>query len=69
MIKRGKNFIKDINKNKKYSLEFGPGPNKKNNFSISIDLIDFKTVDIVGDIFEVLRLIEDSSVEYIESYY
>ncbi len=69
MIIRGKNFIDEINKNKNKSLEFGPGPNKKNDTNITIDLIDFKSVDIVGDIFEVLSLIEDSSIEFIESYH
>ena len=69
MIIRGKNFIDEINKNKNKSLEFGPGLNKKNDTNITIDLIDFKSVDIVGDIFEVLSLIEDSSIEFIESFH
>lgn len=37
------------------SIELGCGPLKRNPNSIGIDALDFPAVDLVGDVFEVLR--------------
>ena len=69
MISKGTDLIKTINLNKRAKLEFGCGQKKKSDESISIDIKDFSSVDIVGDIFEVLNLIDDNSIDYIESFH
>lgn len=43
-------------------VELGCGPKKQFNNSISIDLIDYPTVDIVGDLIDVLKVFPSNSV-------
>lgn len=45
------------------SLEFGCGPRPAFPEYISVDLIDYPNVDIVGDAFEVLAQIQENRVE------
>ena len=65
MIKDKKNILNELQKGLKIDLELGCGPNKKNNQSIGIDILDFNCVDIVGDIFEVLKKIPTESINNI----
>lgn len=44
------------------SLELGCGPRKRHANSIGIDALDYPCVDLVGDVFEILRKLPDSSV-------
>lgn len=62
MIKDKKNILKKLEEGLKFDLELGCGQNKKNNQSIGIDILDFNCVDIVGDIFEVLKKIPNGSI-------
>lgn len=50
-------------------LELGCGEFKKNFSSIGVDALDYPSVDLVGDIFEVLRRLPDSSVDSVYSYH
>ena len=49
------------------TLELGCGKNKKLQSAIGIDAIDYDSVDIVGDIFEVMKAFPDTSVNSINS--
>lgn len=62
MIKDKKNILKKLEEGFKCDLELGCGQNKKNDQSIGIDLLDYTCVDIVGDIFEVLKKIPTESI-------
>lgn len=48
-------------------LEIGCGGNKKYGYAVGIDALDFPCVDIVGDVFEVLRLFPNDSIDEITS--
>lgn len=48
-------------------LELGCGNLKRNPDAVGIDAIDYDCVDLVGDAFEVLRLIPDNSVSGVSS--
>jgi len=58
-----------VNSNEKIILELGCGNHKKINNSIGIDAIDYPGVDVIGDIFEVLRLIPDSTIDEVHSFH
>jgi len=58
-----------INSNEKVVLELGCGNRKKVKNSITIDEIDYPNVDICGDIFEVLGLIPDSTIDEVHSFH
>ena len=59
--------VKNFNPNSNfYSLNLGSGPKRKNNY-LGIDIIDFDSVDIVGDIFDCLKLFPNNSVNNIYS--
>jgi len=53
----------------KVFVEMGCGPNKRVSNAIGIDAIDYDCVDIVGDIFSVLNLFPDNSVDSVFSYH
>lgn len=44
------------------AIELGCGPNKQDQDALGIDALDFPGVDLVGDVFEVLRAFPDASV-------
>ncbi len=52
-----------------YSLELGCGQNKRHPDCIGIDLLDHDCVDIVGDVFDVLRAFPDASVRAVYSHH
>ncbi|MDB2665371.1 methyltransferase type 11 [Gammaproteobacteria bacterium] len=66
-IKDKKDLISSIKPGDNLMLELGCGEVKHDGQSISIDLIDYEDVDIIGDIYEVLKLIPTASVKHIYS--
>lgn len=64
-----KNILTKIKTIDYVALELGCGESKRDHSSIGIDILDYKCVDIVGDIFEVLENIPDNSVDIIYSYH
>lgn len=49
------------------SIELGCGDRKLDRHSVGIDSLDYADVDIVGDVFDVLELIPDSSIRSVYS--
>ena len=58
-------FLKSIPSMEKVVLEIGVGDKKHISNAIGIDIIDGDNVDIVGDALEVLKVIQDSSVDQV----
>jgi ubiquinone/menaquinone biosynthesis C-methylase UbiE len=56
-----------INSKSKITLEIGCGSRKKDSYAIGIDKLNYPCVDLVGDIFEILRLFPDSIVDEVTS--
>jgi ubiquinone/menaquinone biosynthesis C-methylase UbiE len=50
-------------------LELGCGNRKRLNNSIGVDLLDYDSVDIVGDVFAVLARIPDTVVDAVHSHH
>jgi SAM-dependent methyltransferase len=50
-------------------LELGCGSHKRNTDAVGIDVLDYECVDIVGDVYDVLSRIPDSSVSAVYSYH
>lgn len=50
-------------------LELGCGNRRRNRQAIGIDMLDYPDVDIVGDVYEVLALFPDQSVDAVYSYH
>ena len=69
MIIKGNELINIINSKKNSSLELGCGNNKKNKNYLGVDILENSSADIVGEIFEVLKNINDNSVNSISSYH
>jgi SAM-dependent methyltransferase len=63
------NVIPRITKLDKVILDLGCGPLKRQKDWIGIDILDFDNVDIVGDIYEVIRAFPDNSVDEVHSYH
>jgi ubiquinone/menaquinone biosynthesis C-methylase UbiE len=51
------------------NLELGCGSRKRNAGAIGIDAIDYSGVDLVGDVFDVLRLFPSGSVDAVYAYH
>lgn len=51
------------------TLELGCGPAPRHPDAVTIDALDFDGVDVVGDVFEVLRSIPDGCIDAIHSYH
>lgn len=62
-----KNIFSNYKKKNKLILEIGSGNKKIHQNSICIDLIDSINVDIVGDIYDVIKKFDDNSVDLIFS--
>jgi len=58
-----------INSRTHIELELGCGNRKRIDNSIGIDVLDYECVDIVGDVFDVLKHFPNSSVSAIYSYH
>ena len=50
-------------------LDLGCGPLKKHPDWIGIDMLDAEGVDIVGDIYEVIKVFPDNSVDEVHAYH
>lgn len=61
------NSLNKIESQSHVILEIGCGDKKKYTNSIGIDLIDFNSVDIVGNIYNILNDVRDDSVDLIYS--
>lgn len=68
-IRDKKGLVGQISAMPKVVLEIGCGPNKRLSEAIGIDVLDYEGVDIVGDVFEVLKSIPSSSVDSIHSFH
>lgn len=64
-----KSFLDRIENFPNVVLELGCGNHKKVDGSIGIDALDYDCVDIVGDIYEVLARMPNSSVDAVYSYH
>jgi SAM-dependent methyltransferase len=49
------------------TLDLGCGPSKKSHDSVGIDIIDYESVDIVGDVYEILSRIPESCISAVYS--
>ena len=63
------NVLSRITEIRDLKLELGCGSRKRNKDSIGIDVIDYECVDIVGDVYDVLKKIPDNSVSAVYSYH
>jgi ubiquinone/menaquinone biosynthesis C-methylase UbiE len=61
------NVIVDLPNRLTVCLELGCGSKKRYPGSIGIDVLDYPEVDLVGDIFEVLRSFPDSVVDEVHA--
>lgn len=59
------NLIDKIPLMEKVVVELGCGKNKGKDHFIGIDILDYPCVDIVGDVFEVLKKLPDKSIDKI----
>ncbi len=64
-----KNILNRIKEIEDLTLELGCGNYKRNKDAIGIDVIDHNCVDIVGDVYDVLRKIPNNSVSAVYSYH
>jgi predicted SAM-dependent methyltransferase len=62
-----KNVIGRLDQFNKVILDLGCGPLKKNPDWIGIDMLDAEGVDIVGDIYEVIKAFPDNSVDEVHA--
>jgi len=61
--------IEQFKKSNKNILEFGCGQSRKFSDSITIDIMDFDSVDVVVDIGKGLSFLPDNSIDEIHSYH
>lgn len=64
-----RNILDRISEIRDLSLELGCGSRKRNTDAVGIDVLDYECVDIVGDVYDVLGRIPDSSVSAVYSYH
>jgi len=57
------NILEKLDSSKNIIVELGCGPKKHYEDSISIDLLDYPSVDIIGDLMEVLKQFPSDSVK------
>tara|TARA_B100000315_G_C14444867_1_gene526354 strand:+ start:244 stop:879 length:636 start_codon:yes stop_codon:yes gene_type:complete len=69
MILKGLDVLNSITSTNCVDIELGCGKRKRHPHAIGVDCIDYDEVDIVGDVFDILYKIPDSSVNRIYSYH
>ncbi|MBN9220968.1 MAG: methyltransferase domain-containing protein [Mesorhizobium sp.] len=69
MIKDKRSLLANISDKADTYLELGCGNRKRHPEAIGIDALDFPDVDVVGDVFDVIKCISDQSVSGIYSYH
>lgn len=62
-------ILDTINSSTNIELELGCGDRKRIDNAIGIDVLDYECVDIVGDVFDVLKYFPDNSVSAVYSYH
>lgn len=50
-------------------LELGCGPRRRHPEAVTVDALDFDGVDVVGDVFEVLALVPDGTIDAVHAYH
>lgn len=51
------------------ALELGCGPRKRHAHAIGVDALDYPGVDLVGDVFVILRALPDGCVSAVHAYH
>jgi len=64
-----KKILQNIKEGDTIILDLGCGPLKKQKDWIGIDILDAEGVDIVGDIYEVIKAFPDNSVDEVHAYH
>ena len=64
-----KNIFSRVGSLEHLELELGCGNRKRNQQAIGVDLLDYPDVDIVGDIYQVLALFPNQSVDAVYSHH
>ena len=64
-----KNILSTIHSMQQVELELGCGNGKRNRQALGVDILDYPDVDIVGDIYEVLAVFPNQSVNAVYSYH
>lgn len=64
-----KNILRMAGSDLHIELELGCGNKKRNSHAIGVDMLDYPDVDIVGDIYAILDLFPDRSVDAVYSYH
>jgi len=61
------NLLGSLTASSSLIIELGCGSTKKNPAAIGIDILDYPAVDIVGDVFDILKKLPESSVIHISA--
>jgi len=64
-----KDILDKIEKFQELKLELGCGSRKRHEDAICIDILDYECVDIVGDVYGVLKKIPENIVSAVYSYH
>lgn len=64
-----KNILQRVSSVSRIELELGCGNRKRHRQAIGVDMLDYPDVDIVGDIYEVLAVLPNQSVDAVYSYH
>ena len=64
-----RNIFQSINNEVTIELELGCGNRKRNQTAIGIDVLDYPGVDIVGDVYEVLALFPNQSIDAVYGHH
>jgi SAM-dependent methyltransferase len=62
-------MLGSISSLKMVTLELGCGNRKRNKDAIGIDMLDYPDVDIVGDVYEVLRSLPNGCIDAVQSHH
>lgn len=61
--------LADIIRDGRGVLELGCGPRRRHPEAVTVDALDFDGVDVVGDVFEVLALVPDGTIDAVHAYH
>jgi SAM-dependent methyltransferase len=61
--------LDEIIRTRRGVLELGCGPARRHPEAVTVDALDFEGVDVVGDVFAVLAMIPDGSIDAVHSYH
>jgi hypothetical protein len=68
-IKKGVDLLNELKAQRNIVLELGCGERKRHTNAISIDALDYSSVDLVGDVFDIFSELTSHSVGEIYSYH